>query len=79
MTEPHLSTKIGIDAEELAGQTFGYIERNVKLAAVDHMIPAEVYDPRLRTAAEMRLGAAAAVQASPEKHPLTIRQMRSNQ
>lgn len=24
MTEPHLSTKIGLDAEELAGQTFPY-------------------------------------------------------
>ena len=24
MTEPHLSTKIGIDAEELAGHTFSY-------------------------------------------------------
>jgi hypothetical protein len=58
-----------------AEQTFGYIGRNVKLAAVDHMIPAEVYDPRLRTAAEMRLGALTAEQASPEKRPLSIRQM----
>jgi len=24
MTERHLSTKIGLDAEELAGQTFAY-------------------------------------------------------
>jgi len=58
-----------------AEQTFGYIERNVKLAAVDHVIPAEVYDSRLRAAAEMRLGAPPVVQAATEKRPLTIRQM----
>ena len=58
-----------------AEQTFRYIERNVKLGAVDHIIPAEVYDQRLRTAAEMRLGALAAERASPEKRPLSIRQM----
>jgi hypothetical protein len=57
-----------------AEQTFGYIERNVKLAAVDHMIPAEVYDPRLRAAAEMRLAALPAA-AAPAVRPLSLRQL----
>ncbi len=35
MTEPHLSTKIGIDAEELAGQRFPYQEDISLLDDVD--------------------------------------------
>ena len=38
-----------------AQQTFGYIERGVKLAAIDGVIPAEVYDPVARAAAENKL------------------------
>jgi hypothetical protein len=37
MTEPHLSTKIGIDAEELAGQRFSYQEDISLLDDVDLM------------------------------------------
>ncbi|HXK05044.1 MAG TPA: M48 family metalloprotease [Verrucomicrobiae bacterium] len=33
-------------------QTFGYLERAVKLAPVNNVIPAEVYDAKLRAAAE---------------------------
>ena len=40
-----------------AEQTFGYLARGVKLQAVDNVVPAEVYDPRLRAAAEARLAA----------------------
>ena len=35
MTEPHLSTKIGIDAEELAGQTFPYQHDIAEIEDVD--------------------------------------------
>ena len=35
MTEPHLSTKIGIDAEELAGQTFPYQHDIAEVEDVD--------------------------------------------
>jgi hypothetical protein len=38
-----------------ADQTFGYMERSVKLVPVNNMIPAEVYDPKLRAAAEAAL------------------------
>jgi heat shock protein HtpX len=38
-----------------ADQTFGYIDRKVKLLPMNHMIPAEVYDPKLRAAAEAQL------------------------
>jgi hypothetical protein len=50
-----------------ADQTFGYMERAVKLAPVDHVIPAEVYDPKLRAAAEAALPALSAtlVEANP--------------
>jgi heat shock protein HtpX len=41
-----------------ADQTFGYISRAIKLQAIDNMIPAEVYDPKLRAAAEAKLAAA---------------------
>jgi heat shock protein HtpX len=39
-----------------SSQTFGYLDRKVRLKPVDNMIPDEVYDPRLRAAAEARLG-----------------------
>jgi hypothetical protein len=38
-----------------ADQTFGYIDRKVKLTPVNNMIPAEVYDPKLLAAAEAAL------------------------
>jgi heat shock protein HtpX len=38
-----------------ADQTFGYMDRKVKLVPVNHVIPAEVYDPKLRAAAEAAL------------------------
>ena len=37
MTEPHLSTKIGIDAEELAGRTFSYQHDGSELDDTDLM------------------------------------------
>jgi heat shock protein HtpX len=61
-----------------AGQTFGYIERSVPLKPVDDLIPAEVYDPQLRTAAEARLApltAAEPVPAAAAKPGLTSRQI----
>jgi hypothetical protein len=36
-------------------QTFGYMARTVKLAPVSNVIPAEVYDPKLRAAVEAAL------------------------
>jgi heat shock protein HtpX len=38
-----------------ADQTFGYIDRSVKLAAMDLLIPDELYDPAARAAAEAAL------------------------
>jgi heat shock protein HtpX len=38
-----------------ADQTFGYMDRKVKLVPVNHVIPAEVYDAKLRAAAEAAL------------------------
>jgi hypothetical protein len=38
-----------------ARQIFGYMPRSIKLVPVDRMIPAEVYDPKLRAAAEAAL------------------------
>jgi heat shock protein HtpX len=38
-----------------ADQTFGYMDRKVKLVPVNHVIPAEVYDPKLCAAAEAAL------------------------
>jgi hypothetical protein len=38
-----------------ADQTFGYIDRKVKLQPMNNIIPAEVYDPKLYAAAEARL------------------------
>jgi hypothetical protein len=37
MTEPHLTTKIGIDAEELAGHTFSYQHDIAEVEDVDLM------------------------------------------
>ncbi len=48
-----------------ADQTFGYIERSVPLKPVDNLIPAEVYDPKLRAAAEARLAPVAAAEPVP--------------
>jgi hypothetical protein len=42
-------------------QTFGYMDRKVKLTPVNNMIPAEVYDPKLRAAAEAALPPLSAV------------------
>jgi heat shock protein HtpX len=49
-----------------AGQTFGYISRKVRLKPVDDMIPDEVYDPKLRAAAEARLGPLTAAEPMPD-------------
>jgi heat shock protein HtpX len=38
-----------------ADQTFGYIERSVKLVQLENVIPAEIYDPKLRAAVEAKL------------------------
>lgn len=38
-----------------AEQTFGYIDRSIKLAAMDPLVPEEVYDPASRAAAEAAL------------------------
>jgi heat shock protein HtpX len=49
-----------------ADQTFGYIDRKIKLKPIDNMVPDEVYDPKLRAAAEAALARreeAAAAQA----------------
>jgi hypothetical protein len=45
-----------------ADQTFGYIDRAIKLSPVNHMIPAEVYDPKMRAAAEAALPVLGAVE-----------------
>jgi hypothetical protein len=53
-----------------ADQTFGYIDRSVKLAAMDVLIPDEVYDPAARAAAEAALPALDAVAAPvPNRQP----------
>ena len=60
-----------------ADQTFGYIPRSVVLTPVDDLIPAEVYDPQLRAAAEARLARATAAERIPPlpKAGLTTRQV----
>lgn len=40
-----------------AAQTFGYLDRGIKLQPVDNLTPAEVYDVEMRAAAEVRLAA----------------------
>jgi len=52
-----------------ADETFGYIDRSVKLQALDHVIPAEIYDPKARAAVEAKLPPldAAAVRAAPQQ------------
>jgi heat shock protein HtpX len=55
-----------------ADQTFGYIDRSVKLVAMDVLIPDEVYSPAARAAAEAALPALDAVPApepAPKKQP----------
>jgi heat shock protein HtpX len=47
-----------------ADQTFGYMDRKVKLVPVNHVIPAEVYDPKLRAAAEAALPPLSAPEAA---------------
>jgi len=38
-----------------ANETFGYIDRSVKLVPIDNVIPAEIYDAKLRAAVEAKL------------------------
>lgn len=38
-----------------ADQTFGYIQRSVRLVQLDNVIPAEIYDPKLLAAVQARL------------------------
>ncbi|MGO9260410.1 MAG: M48 family metalloprotease [Bryobacteraceae bacterium] len=53
-----------------ADQTFGYIDRSVKMAPMDVLIPDEVYDPAARAAAEAALPALHAVPApAPKRQP----------
>ena len=51
-----------------ADETFGYIEHSVKLAQLENVIPAEIYDPKLRAAVEAKLPPldAVAVRAEPQ-------------
>lgn len=49
-----------------ADQTFGYLDRSVKLEPIKNMIPAEVYDPKLRAAAEAALPPPGAAIAAPK-------------
>jgi len=63
-----------------ADQTFGYIERKIKLKAIDNVVPMEVYDPKLRAAAEEKLAARdaaakAQVQEAPSPNGLTRKQI----
>jgi heat shock protein HtpX len=63
-----------------AEQTFGYLERSVKLQLLKQFIPAEVYDPKLREAAQASLspfwvvpvGAAPSVAKTPVKPANTL-------
>jgi len=52
-----------------ADQTFGYIERSVKLVPLDHVIPAEIYDPATRAAVEAKLPPLGAVAVRAEPQP----------
>jgi hypothetical protein len=52
-----------------ADQTFGYIERSVQLAAMDMLIPEEVYNHSARTAAEAALPALGAAPQPIVKKP----------
>ena len=59
-----------------ANQIFGYLEQGVKLKSVDDVIPAEVYDPKLRAAAETRLAARLSVaEMRPGPKGLSVRQL----
>lgn len=51
-----------------ADQTFGYIAHSVKLVALENVIPAEIYDPKTRAAAEAKLPPieAVAVRGTPQ-------------
>jgi len=51
-----------------ASETFGYIDRSVKLVQLDNVIPAEIYDPKTRAAVEAKLPPldAVAVRATPQ-------------
>ena len=51
-----------------ADETFGYIDRSVKLVHLDNVIPAEIYDPKYRAAVEAKLPPldAVAVRATPK-------------
>lgn len=48
-----------------ADQTFGYMDRSVKIVPINNLIPAEVYDPKLRAAAEAALPPLSVEAASP--------------
>jgi len=61
-----------------ADQTFGYIDRSVKLAAMDLLVPEEVYDSTARAAAEARLPSLASMMeaaSAPPKQALTNNQI----
>ena len=61
-----------------AEQTFGYIDRSVKLAAMELLIPEEVYDARARAAAEAALpplDAMSRVEAATKPQNLTPQQI----
>ena len=62
-----------------ARQNFGYIERSVKLAAIEGMIPAEVYDPEARAAAEAKLPPLEAMLARSAKTKIAPQKLSANQ
>ena len=51
-----------------AGQTFGYIDNSVELAPLENVLPAEVYDPKLRAAIEAKLPPRDAVAVRARRH-----------
>jgi heat shock protein HtpX len=55
-----------------AEETFGYISRSVKLLPVPDLIPAEVYNPQSRAAAEARLVPLTTLLAPPPKRILGL-------
>jgi hypothetical protein len=56
-----------------AGGRFGYIENSVELIPLDNVIPAEIYDPKLRAAVEAKLPPLGATATRAEPRDATAR------
>jgi len=56
-----------------AGGRFGYIENSVELIPLDNVIPAEIYDPKLRAAVEAKLHPLGATATRAEPRDATAR------